>query len=118
MVADATKAKAEFLVKMNKQKTLWLEGSLVKTKHKHFNLFEMVHPAHGVGDELVEHSVSKGKWSLASVYNSRRISTTSPKDSLAELIDRKLFIIDHHINNAEFRTVAQAGFGSLNVETA
>ena len=115
MVADATKAKADFLAKMDKQKSIWLEGSLVKTKHKHFDLYEMVHPEFGVGDELVYNDTDKDKWYLASVYNSRRISTGSPQDSLQKLIDRKIFIIDHQINTAEFK---ESPFIKFNAEVA
>jgi hypothetical protein len=102
-VGDATKAKAAFLTKMLKQKSIWLEGTLVKTKHKNFDLYEMVHPEYGAGDELVYNDTAKNKWYLASVYNSRKISTGNSQDSLQKLIDRKIFILDHQINTAEFK---------------
>jgi len=92
MVQDVTKAKADFIAKMDKQKTIWLEGSLVKTKHKYFDLYKMVHPELGEGDELVEYNSKRDKWSLANGYSSTKIYTSSPQNSLQELRDRKHFI--------------------------
>ena len=117
MVADATKAKADFIAKMDKQKTIWLEGSLVKTKHKYFDLYKMVHPELGEGDELVEYNSKRDKWSLANGYSSTKIYTSSPQNSLQELRDRKVFIIDHKIKNTTF-TYSPNTLGSLNIEVA
>lgn len=117
MVQDVTKAKADFIAKMDKQKTIWLEGSLVKTKHKYFDLYKMVHPELGEGDELVEYNSKRDKWSLANGYSSTKIYTSSPQNSLQELRDRKVFIIDHKIKNTTF-TYSPNTLGSLNIEVA
>ena len=117
MVQDVTKARADFIAKMDKQKTIWLEGSLVKTKHKYFDLYKMVHPELGEGDELVEYNSKRDKWSLANGYSSTKIYTSSPQNSLQELRDRKVFIIDHKIKNTTF-TYSPNTLGSLNIEVA
>jgi hypothetical protein len=119
MVADATKAKADFEAKMNKQKLIYTEGSLVKTNHKHFDLYEMVHPELGVGEDLINIDHDDSEYSLASVYNSRRISIMyGTFDTLQKVIDRKIFVLDHQINEAKFIEVPQTNFASIGVEVA
>ena len=107
MVADALEAKKQFLNKMDKQKTIYREGNLVKTKHKYFDLYEMVHPELGVGDLLIYIDHDESEYSLALVGNSRRISTMHGTfDTLQKVIDNQIRIIDLQINMAEFKETA------------
>ena len=111
-VEDKAKAQAEFIAKMQKQKTIWLEGNLVKTKHKHWDLYEMIHPTLGAGDALVYNDVKTNLWYTASVYSSKKINTSLKSSTLEDLINRKIWFIDQLTNTAEFKETSNFKFNA------